>query len=233
MNTTIKTGLAALLLLAISCKKQNGNLQSSITATDVSEIVTGKYPSVWIGTQKWMTKNLDVTRYRNGEKIPQVNDKAAWAALTTAAWCWYKNDSAVGSVYGKLYNWYAIHDPRGLAPKGWHIPSDAEWDTLSTFLGNNAGGKMKDTGTIEAGTGFWWAPNFGATNSSGFTGLPGGYRSDCCGTWGLIDNSGFWWSSTKDNISYAWCRRLYYQDDAIYRLEYNKHYGFSVRCVKD
>ena len=122
-----------------------------------------------------MDKNLDVDRYRNGDPIPKVTDPTAWVALTTGAYCYYNNDSATyAATYGKLYNWYAVNDPRGLAPAGWHIPSDAEWATIETCLGGAsvAGGEMKETGTIH-----WQSPNTGATNSSGFTGLPGGYRN--------------------------------------------------------
>src|SRR5436190_5685295 len=123
MRQTIKTGLVAILLLAISCKKETTNRQSYVTGNDVSDITAGKYAHVRIGNQVWMLKNLDVTRYRNGDKIPYVKSPTEWAALTTGAWCWYKNDSATGAVYGKLYNWFAVNDPRGLAPMGWHVPS--------------------------------------------------------------------------------------------------------------
>src|SRR5580765_7574137 len=147
MNTIIKTGLAAILLLAISCKKENNSIQSSQnadnTSTQNSISDPGVQAAIKIGTQKWMSRNLDVTYYRNGDVIPHVTDPTKWQALTTGAWCWYNNDSANGAVYGKLYNWYAVNDPRGLVPAGWHIPSDAEWNTLSTYLGIYAGGKMK------------------------------------------------------------------------------------------
>ena len=155
VNTSIKTTLAAFgLLVAFSCNKEI-NRQLPIEDYDAADVVAGKYAHVKIGTQVWMSTNLDVTYYRNGDKIPQVKDSVKWARLTTGAWCWYNNDSATGAVYGKLYNWYAVNDPRGLAPIGWHIPSDTEWDTLSARLGgaSKAGGKLKDTGTIEAGTG--------------------------------------------------------------------------------
>jgi uncharacterized protein (TIGR02145 family) len=240
MNTIIKTGLAAILLLAISCKKENNIIQSSgitdesATPDLITDLSLGKYASVKIGTQKWMTTNLSVNRYRNGDKIPQVRSNAAWKALTTGAWCWYNNDSANGAVYGKLYNWYAVNDPRGLAPAGWHVPSDAEWDTLETRLGKNAGGKLKDTGTIEAGTGLWHAPNKGATNKFGFTGLPGGFR-DYNSPFTYIGFVGYWWSSTEDGTTNAWYRAL----DRIYKDigggggPTNKRDGFSVRCIKD
>ena len=88
-----------------------------------------------------MLKNLDVSKYRNGDDIPQVTDATTWANLTTGAWCYYENNTANGTVYGKLYNWFAVNDPRGLAPSGWHIPSQAEWVTLQNCLGNDPGEK--------------------------------------------------------------------------------------------
>src|SRR5262245_42075520 len=133
MKTITKTLLAALMLLAISCKKESNTIQSSgntgesttqTLSSDASELGAG---AVKIGKQVWKIKNLNVSHYRNGDPIPQVKNNAKWAALTTGAWCWYNNDSANGAVYGKLYNWYAVNDPRGLAPEGWHIPSDGEW----------------------------------------------------------------------------------------------------------
>src|SRR5450759_3473794 len=150
------------ILLFTSCKKTKTNPPTPI-------------PSVTICTQVWMLKNLDVSTYRNGDLIPKVTDPTAWSALTTGAWCWCSNDSATNaSTYGKLYNRYAVNDPRGLPPTGWHVPSDAEWNTLITCLGGDpfvAGGAMKETGTTH-----WQSPNTDATNSSGFTGLPGGLR---------------------------------------------------------
>ena len=188
-------------------------------------------PSVTICTQVWMLKNLDVSTYRNGDPIPQVTDSIQWANLTTGAWCYYNNDPANGVTYGKLYNWYAVNDPRGLAPTGWHVPSDAEWNTLSTCLGGYAvaGGAMKETGTTH-----WTSPNTGATNSSGFTGLPGGAR-DFNGTFSNVGNSGIWWSSTGINTTYAWYSFLYYFNGSIIRTNYNmtnynKRDGFSVRA---
>jgi uncharacterized protein (TIGR02145 family) len=235
MNTTIKTGLAAILLLAASCKKVNSNLQSSVTDNNASDMVAGKYAAIRIGIQKWMTTNLAVSRYRNGDHIPQVKDPIKWANLTTGGWCWYNNDSATSAVYGKLYNWYAVNDPRGLAPTGWHVPSDAEWDTLSTHLGDFVGGgKLKDTGTIEAGTGLWHAPNTGATNKTGFTGLPGGQRG-YDGSFYSIGYLGSWWSSTQAYTDIAVSRYLLYSNGYIngngnaYRMKE----GYSIRCIKD
>ncbi|MEO6542359.1 MAG: fibrobacter succinogenes major paralogous domain-containing protein, partial [Ferruginibacter sp.] len=149
-------------------------------------------PNVTICTQIWMLKNLEVTTYRNGDLIPEVTDPTVWSTLTTGAWCYYSNNAANGPVYGKLYNWYAVNDPRGLAPTGWHVPTDAEFTTLRTCLGGNAvaGGKLKEIGTTH-----WNSPNVGATNSSGFTALPAGESGGGAGiNMGQFNNM---WTSTE------------------------------------
>jgi uncharacterized protein (TIGR02145 family) len=178
-----------------------------------------------------MCKNLDITTYRNGDEIPEVADNTEWSALTTGAWCYYDNSSANGEVYGKMYNWYAVNDSRGLAPSGWHIPSDAEWMTLKDYLGGEsvAGGKMKETGTSH-----WQSPNEGATNESGFTALPGGYRDGVGGSYGDIGRVGHWWSSTEFDVTHAgeWYLSYYYTRGIFGRSSLDKN-GFSVRCIKD
>ncbi len=186
-------------------------------------------PSVKIGTQTWMVKNLDVDHYRNGDPIPEVKNKNEWTNLTIGAWCYYDNKPANGKTYGKLYNWYAVNDPRGLAPTGWHIPSDTEWTTLSNGLGGDevAGGKMKETGTTH-----WITPNTRATNGSGFTALPGGLRF-YKGSFFNVGNSGFWWNSTESHTATVWIRYLSSSYGYIYRSLNYKQSGFSVRCVKD
>jgi uncharacterized protein (TIGR02145 family) len=179
---------------------------------------------------------LDVETYRDGTPIPEVTDPTAWAGLTTGAWCYYANNTANGVIYGKLYNWYAVAGidgsgtPRNLAPLGYHVPTDAEWTTLTTYLGTNAGGKMKSTGTIQAGTGLWQEPNQDATNESGFTGLPGGYR---LGPFSSIGSDGFWWSSSENDTTTAWLRYLYHDNGDADRDYDFKTYGFSVRLIKD
>ena len=188
-------------------------------------------PTIVIGTQQWMSKNLDVAFYRNGDPIPQVTDPTAWAGLTTGAWCYYNNDPIQGNKYGKLYNWYAVNDPRGLAPQGWHIPSDAEWTTLAITLGGSsvAGGKMKEPGLLN-----WTTPNTGADNSSGWAGLPGGTRG-ISGAFFNVTSNGNWWSATG-NIStstHAWCRLLFYNVGSLNKGSTNKLGGFSVRCLRD
>ena len=182
--------------------------------------------TVTIGSQVWTSKNLDVATYRNGDVIPQVQDQNAWANLRTGAWCYYDNDASNGTKYGKLYNWYAVNDPRGLAPKGFHIPSDAEWTVLTDYLGGAAaaGTKMKST--------FGWDSNGNGTNSSGFAGFPGGYR-DNDGTFYYIGRNGDWWSATEYFSNNAWGRYLYCDDGNVYRYSANKQNAFSVRCLGD
>jgi uncharacterized protein (TIGR02145 family) len=186
-------------------------------------------PVLTICCQSWMTKNLNVDTYRNGDPIPQVTDPTAWAALTTGAWCYYNNSAVNGSIYGKLYNWYAVNDPRGLAPEGWHVPTDFEWTTLSTCLGGDvvAGGVMKETGTTH-----WTTPNTGATNISGFTGLPGGFRY-ITGSFSYIGISCPWWSSTESSTTIAFYRYLVNSSGGIASSSDNKQFGYYVRCLRD
>jgi len=204
--------------------KENG---TSIRTTSISKPVF--LPTVVIGTQQWMEKNLDVMTYRNGDIIPQVTDPTAWEALTTGAWCWYDNSAANGAIYGKLYNWYAVNDPRGLAPQGWHIPTDAEWRTLGTLLGGDAaaGGKMTSTGITR-----WNSPNTSATNESGFAGLPGAYRGTN-GEFNRVGMTGLWWSATENNSKSAWARYLGDSRGTLIRGDSNKENGLSVRCLRD
>jgi uncharacterized protein (TIGR02145 family) len=193
---------------------------------------------VTIGTQIWQTTNLNVTTYRDGTPIPEVTDPTQWAGLTTGAWCYYNNTEANGTIYGKLYNWYAvagIHDTdlntpnKTLGPVGYHIPTDAEWTTLTTFLGGEsvAGGKMKSIGTT-----LWTSPNTDATNSSGFSAPPGGYRSGGIGTFSYIGNYGLWWSSSEYITAYAWYRSLNYFNGIASGFNNNNDHGYSVRCLK-
>jgi uncharacterized protein (TIGR02145 family) len=191
---------------------------------------------VTVGTQIWSCKNLDVSHYRNGDPIPQVTDPAQWINLTSGAWCWYNNDSATyAAVYGRLYNWYAVNDPRGLAPQGWHVATDAEWTTLTTFLGGEsvAGGKLKTTGTQ-----YWESPNTGATNSTGYSALPGGYRGGdfSSGSFAFsIRRNGAWWTSSSSDPAneWIWIRTMRWDQNSVYRTVSDKRAGQSVRLVKD
>ena len=147
-----------------------------------------------------------------------------WANLTTGAWCYYENKTAKGTTYGKLYNWFAVNDTRGLAPKGYHIPTDAEWTILTDNLGEEAGTKMKSTSG--------WDNNGNGTNTSGFAGLPGGCRYGS-GYFYLIGANGYWWSSSEGVASGAWYRYLGYNNGHVSRGNDSKQDGFSVRCLRD
>jgi uncharacterized protein (TIGR02145 family) len=207
------------------------------TVTDIDGNI---YNTVQIGTQEWMQENLKTTKYKNGDVIP--NPTGDWSNLTTGAWAYYNDSSQYNNIYGKLYNWYAVADTRGVCPTGWHVPTDSEWNVLvkqldpqadtintnSSIQSQIAGGFMKEVGDLQSGTGLWETPNQGATNSSGFTGLPGGYRG-----YGTIGNRGWWWSASEYDTANAWVRSLHYFDADVYRGNRNKQVGFSVRCLRD
>jgi uncharacterized protein (TIGR02145 family) len=209
----------------------NGNYAGASSAATLFTIeAVDLTPRVTIGTQVWTTQNLNVSTYLNGDPIPKVEDAGTWASLTTGAYCYYNNDSATyASVYGKLYNWYAVNDSRGLAPAGYHVPTDAEWTTLTTTLGGEsvASGKMK-----EAGTSHWNSPNAGADNSSGFNALPGGYRDN---NGGFTSNGTYaaFNSATEFDSPAAYLRLLMRFNASVARNTYLKTAGFSVRLVHD
>lgn len=211
-----------------------GSAMSFTTQQAVTDIDGNFYQMITIGTQVWMGENLKVTHYLNGDPIPNVTGDLDWSILNTGALCNYGNIPENSMTYGALYNWYAVNDSRGIAPAGWHIPTDAEWDILTTFLGGSsvAGGLIKSTGTIEAGDGYWFTPNTGATNANSFSAYPAGTRD----AWGPFINLGYeghWWSATSVmNIS-VWTRGVNYNNTILTRYPDDLTYGFSVRCVKD
>jgi uncharacterized protein (TIGR02145 family) len=204
--------------------------------------------SVKIGTQVWMRSNLDVDHYSNGDIIPEEKDQKGWVNLNTGARCYYNNDPSLGVEYGNLYNWYAVTDKRGLCPAGWHVPSDAEWLTLTTFLGGGppngiglidvAGGKLK-----EAGTDHWRSPNKEADNSSGFTGLPGGFlgaqsvnNTNRNYDFRYMGSFGYWWSTTESSPETAYYIELIFSLSKAKREYFKdgfKQQGLSVRCLRD
>jgi uncharacterized protein (TIGR02145 family) len=197
------------------------------TPVDPCACTTGE---VVIGTQTWTCRNLDVTEYRDGTPIPQVTDQTQWNNLTTGAWCHYNNDPANDAIYGKLYNWYAVTDPRGLAPFDYHVPTDAEWATLVSYLGgvSVAGGKMKEVGTT-----LWASPNVNATNESCFTGLPGGIRFLSLG-FDWLSTRGTWWSTAEyQSIFGIGCTLNNNIGNANTTFQSRKQNGSSVRLVKD
>jgi uncharacterized protein (TIGR02145 family) len=188
------------------------------------------YAIVTIGTQVWMFENLKTTKFNDGTFIPEVTAPSAWAELTTPGYCWYNNDISNKHAYGALYNGFAVNTAK-LAPVGWHVPSDAEWKTLTEYLGGMdiAGGKLKDAGPIE-----WLSPNGGATNETGFTALPGGQREIEDGMFYDIGMAGAWWSATANDYPFiGWMRGVNYLDGALDRDDEYGAAGFSVRCLRD
>jgi uncharacterized protein (TIGR02145 family) len=188
------------------------------------------YNTVIIGTQCWMQRNLNATHYRNGVEIPNVKDSLEWDNLVTGAYCNYNNDTNIAKIYGRMYNGYAVENSNKLCPEGWHVPTKGEFDMLLQFLGDSsvAGGKLK-----EAGTAHWFPPNVGATNSSGFTGLPGGYRDFISLSFeGLGDVTAFW-SQTEEDVFDLWGIYLNFIDTTSGFGWEDRTTGFSVRCVKN
>lgn len=184
---------------------------------------------ITIGTQTWTNKNLQTAFYNNGDAIPEVQDTTQWANLTTGAWCYYNNDPALGAIYGKLYNWYAANDPRGITPQGWHVPTEVEWTTLQTHLGgvSVAGGPLKAIGTV-----YWLSPNSGATDSSGFTALGAGRRGSAGGFLSIQALVGFWSSNEVDSTNAnRW--GLGSSVSSFGPFSINKLSGYSIRCIKD
>jgi uncharacterized protein (TIGR02145 family) len=214
-------------------KGWNGTKWISLTtgiafAREVTDIDGHVYPTIIIGTQEWMAENLRTSKYQDGSVIPLVTNNTSWSSLNNGAYCWYDNDNKYEHPYGKLYNWYTVEDSKGLCPSGWHVPSHAEWTTLTDFLGGlgTAGGLMK-----EGGSAHWDFPNTKATNASGFTGLPGGLRYTG-GSFGSLGTYGYWWSSIEVD-SDAWYRVLDHITGECSSQKNDKTFGFSVRCVHD
>jgi uncharacterized protein (TIGR02145 family) len=223
---TLLTGIIFITAFTMCSKSSDDNsTPTQITVTDIDGNV---YHGVTIGTQVWMVENLKVTKYRNSDLIANVTD-TSWKSLTTGAYCWYLNDVTNKGTYGALYNWFAVTDSRNIAPTGWHVPTDAEWETLITYLGgsNAAGGSIK-----EAGTSHWNSPNTGATNTSGFTALPGGRRISDAAFEGLHNYADLW-SVTEQAATFSWSCELNTSEADAYRYIARKVNGLSVRCIKD
>lgn len=205
----------------------------------VQDVDGNTYPVVRIGEQLWMSENLRAARYANGDSIRHVPEFQAWNGLNEGAWVLYANNSSNLNSYGKLYNWFAATDSRGICPDGWKVPSDQDWQRLEIHLGmsaqhagyslgrggsENVGGKMKSTS-------MWQDPNEGATNESGFNGRPGGRLYPTGGFSGL-NGFGYWWSTTEYNPAEAYSRNLFYQNGEVYRSMLGKRNGISIRCIK-
>jgi len=217
--------LLTVLILQVSCQKDEDNKQ---TVTDIDGNV---YHTVTIGTQVWMVENLKTTKYRNGDLIGTTTPASLNIideSTPKYQWAYDSNEINV-ATYGRLYTWYAVTDSRKVCPVGWHEPSDADWTELTDYLGGEgvAGGKLKETGTTH-----WDSPNTGATNETGFSALPGGYRT-FYGSFDLIGLYGYWWSAAEYDAALAWDRDIYSGNAYVDRDSYGKEIGGSVRCVRD
>ncbi len=196
----------------------------------VYDIDGNPYSLVTIGTQTWLTENLNTTKYSNGDEILHISDGNEWQNTITGAWCFFGNLSEFEVPYGRLYNWYSITDSRNVCPEGWHVPSDTEWQTLFTYLGGieNAGNALKETGAAH-----WATGNDYANNSSGFTALPGGGQSALQGYSYPAQSLGMFWSTTMIDEQNAYGYYLFDSYQAVNQQSYLKQTGLSVRCIKD
>ena len=230
MNHRKNTGYAILMLLMNAITLFTVPLHASDDS--MRDIDGNDYQTITAGKQTWTAENLNVSRYRNGDPVRHAATREEWldaAAKGEGAWCYFSNDPANGKNFGRLYNWYAVSDPRGLAPKGWHVPTDREWSALTAFLGGEAvaGGKMK-----AAGGSRWRTPNEAATNSSGFSALPGGLRG-IDGVFAFGAQSAYFWTSAEHSPMLGWYRVLNYHVATVVRSGEEKIDGMSVRCVRD
>lgn len=224
-NQILLVLIGTLLLFAISCKKDDNSNNSTTgpTIPTVTDIDGNVYHTVTIGTQVWMVENLKTTKYRDGSPVPHVTD-ATWGSLTTGAYRDYNNLPDNSATYGRLYNWYAVNDSRNLSPTGWHIPSDGEITTLTTYLGGIgvAGSKLKASASN--------TPTWDGSNSSGFTALPAGYTF---GSYNSMGSIAYFWTTTAVGPTSAWYLGLGTGYVTTFHLNDVKTGGFSVRCIKD
>jgi len=233
---------ALILLLTASFTLYSCSSSTSSSGEDdpefIQDIDSHTYPVVRIGNQLWLGQNLSTTRYRNGDPIPEVQGESDWGTLNSGAWARYQHILQRDFDYGKLYNWHAVNDPRGICPDGWKVPSDDDWKTLERHLGMsaqeanssmrrgegaNVGGKLKSTS-------LWESPNTGATNESGFNGGPGGRRLSS-GLFDGVNRFGYWWTASEQNQAEAVYRSLFFREADVNRFYSDKKQGFSVRCI--
>ena len=205
-------------------------LNPNLTYGSVTDIDGNVYPTISICNKTWTARNSNTSKYKNGDVIPHVQDPIQWVNMTSGAWCYYKNDSSYGPAYGKLYNWYAVTDPRGIAPQGWHLPTSAEWTSLTNCMGNQsvAGCKLK-----EVGSSHWGMNNNCSTNESGFTAIPTGFRKH--------SNGEFYGGSIQNGNQASFC--IWYGNNSIADLSAGSggmssqsqgiYSGFPTRFVKD
>lgn len=228
-----------IVIIFVGCSKDDaGSTNGKTTAVfnpdlnygTLADLDGNVYKTITIGNQVWMAENLRVTTYNDGSPILKITETSEWSKLTIGAYCNYNNTTNLDTIatFGCLYNWYAVNTSK-LAPSGWHVATNEEWNNLIIFLGGPsvAGCKLK-----EEGTNHWLSPNTGATNEFGFTALPGSFRYTN-GKFGIFGNRGFWWSSTEFDVNNSWSWYIYNDYENVYRYYNLNQYGFSVRCVKD
>lgn len=227
-DTLYLGGSQYLIIPGISNANPNGIGQT------ITDIQGNSYAIVTIGNQTWMAENLRSTSYCNGDPIPQISNVDNWNTATTAGYTVYNSSTENDSIFGKLYNWFAMSDPRNICPCGWHVPTDAEFTELTDLLGTegSAGGKMKSPGVLQSGTGLWDTDNFGATNESGFSAIPGGGRASGGQYFNLYQSA---WFGVGDQINATsfWRRVLNNFSSGVTRDSVNKKTGCSVRCIQD
>jgi len=236
-RTTFFYIILIILFSGITSGFKNVDTENPGTVTDIDGNV---YHTVMIGSQVWMVENLKTTRFNDGNQIPNVKDDTQWRNLTTSGYCWYNNDSAkYANLYGALYNWYSVNTGK-LAPLGWHVANDDEWDTLEKYISANPG--ISGTGVKAMSAKLNWSAceiegkpgnNLSINNASGFSAYPGGSRSCFDGEFRYLGIHGSWWSSTNFGVGYAWYVTLGRDFTYLMNSYDNKRYGFSVRCVRD
>jgi uncharacterized protein (TIGR02145 family) len=231
MPSSIGNALFSLTIAGQVCSISMVVQAQSTYGADITDVENNTYKTVTIGTQQWMAENLKVSKYNDGSSIPYVTNNAQWSSLTTGSWSYYNNDATYNAKYGKLYNWYATgqiaNGFKNVCPTGWHVPTDAQWKVLTDYLGGaSAGSKMKEVGTAN-----WNSPNTDATNTSLFTGLPGGFRSNV-GYCYSIGDYGYWWSSTQSGTGTAWGYDLN-PNGSAHSYDHKYENGMSIRCLKD
>ncbi len=217
MKTLLNFSLLTLILIS-ACKKESPTSINQV-AYQVTDIDGNKYDTVRIGSQVWLKQNLTTTHFRNGDSINELVDSASWVNAQSGAWCYPYGDSA---GYGKLYNWYAATDLRGIAPSGWHVPSDSDWTVLMNYVNDNSG-HLKSTND-------WIYSNYEGDNLTGFTALPAGYRAS--GIYSYEGYYAFFWT-TSSEYSNGIFFHLDYGDSFTTESNFGKSFGFSIRCIQD
>ena len=225
----MKKSIIFVAAIILFCGTLYAQFNDKLTYGEVKDFEGNTYKTIQIGTQTWMAENLRTSTYSNGLPIENIIDHIEFGSYQNGAWVHFSNNPSYNIPYGKLYNWYAVINTNQICPSGWHIPTDSEWTTLTTFLGGEsvAGGKMKSTGKE-----YWQAPNTGATNSSGFSGLPAG-SGPSDPKLGSVGSYGIWWGLIGNVAAEPAFHRLSYNNKKIEHFNTSTSWGLSIRCIKN